>query len=132
MLLLAFERSIAVAPRYQIGLPRLDVVMIQTSGLATDSGGQDRAWPLWPFAENRHRESSRVKPSIQTLGQILYSPSQYVIPVFQRNYRWDRAQWQKLWSSITDLRSPAKIGNHFMGFLVFVPGLAQPGPALSS
>lgn len=82
---------------------------------------------LWPFTENRHRESSRVKPSIQTLGQILYSPSQYLIPVFQRNYRWDRAQWQKLWSSITDLRSPAKIGNHFMGFLVFVPGLAQPG-----
>ena len=68
-----------------------------------------------------------MKPSIQTLGQILYSPSQYVIPVFQRNYRWDRAQWQKLWSSITDLRSPTKTGNHFMGFLVFVPGLAQPG-----
>lgn len=68
-----------------------------------------------------------MKPSIQTLGQILYSPSQYVIPVFQRNYRWDRAQWQKLWDSITDLRSPTKTGNHFMGFLVFVPGLAQPG-----
>lgn len=68
-----------------------------------------------------------MKPSIQALGQILYSPSQYVIPVFQRNYRWDRAQWQKLWSSITDLQSPAKTGNHFMGFLVFVPGLAQPG-----
>ena len=68
-----------------------------------------------------------MKPSIQTLGQILYSPSQYVIPVFQRNYRWDQAQWQKLWSSIIDLTGPAKIGNHFMGFLVFVPGLAQPG-----
>ena len=68
-----------------------------------------------------------MKPSVQTLGQILYSPSQYVIPVFQRNYRWDRAQWQKLWSSITDLGSPTKTGNHFMGFLVFVPGLAQPG-----
>lgn len=68
-----------------------------------------------------------MKPSIQTLGQILYSPSQYVIPVFQRNYRWDRAQWQKLWSSIIDLTGPTKVGNHFMGFLVFVPGLAQPG-----
>ena len=68
-----------------------------------------------------------MKPSIQTLGQILYSPSQYVIPVFQRNYRWDRAQWHKLWSSITDLTGPTKTGNHFMGFLVFVPGLAQPG-----
>jgi uncharacterized protein with ParB-like and HNH nuclease domain len=68
-----------------------------------------------------------MKPSIQTLGQILYSPSQYVIPVFQRNYRWDRPQWEKLWTSICDLRTPTKTGNHFMGFLVFVPGLPQPG-----
>lgn len=68
-----------------------------------------------------------MKPSIQTLGQILYSPSQYVIPVFQRNYRWERPQWEKLWSSLVEIQSPDKRGNHFMGFLVFVPGLAQPG-----
>ena len=68
-----------------------------------------------------------MKPSIQTLGQILYSPSQYVIPVFQRNYRWETAQWQKLWDSLMEIRQPEKRGNHFMGFLVFVPGLPQPG-----
>lgn len=68
-----------------------------------------------------------MKPSIQTLGQVLYSPSQYVIPVFQRNYRWERPQWEKLWDSLLDIQSPEKRGNHFMGFLVFVPGLAQPG-----
>lgn len=68
-----------------------------------------------------------MKPSIQTLGQILYSPSQYVIPVFQRNYRWEAAQWAKLWGSLLEIREPDKKGNHFMGFLVFVPGVAQPG-----
>lgn len=68
-----------------------------------------------------------MKPSIQTLGQILYSPSQYVIPVFQRNYRWETAQWQKFWDSIVEIQNPEKRGNHFMGFLVFVGGLAQPG-----
>ncbi len=68
-----------------------------------------------------------MKPSIQTLGQILYSPSQYVIPVFQRNYRWETANWAKLWDSLVEIRQPDKRGNHFMGFLVFVPGLAQPG-----
>jgi hypothetical protein len=68
-----------------------------------------------------------MKPSIQTLGQILYSPSQYVIPVFQRNYRWETSQWAKLWNSLVEIQSPDKRGNHFMGFLVFVPGLAQPG-----
>lgn len=68
-----------------------------------------------------------MKPSIQTLGQILYSPSQYVIPVFQRNYRWETPEWDKLWDSLMEIQSPEKRGNHFMGFLVFVPGLPQPG-----
>lgn len=68
-----------------------------------------------------------MKPSIQTLGQILYSPSQYVIPVFQRNYRWETPEWAKLWESLKEIQKPEKRGNHFMGFLVFVPGLAQPG-----
>ena len=66
-------------------------------------------------------------PSIQTLGKILYSPSQYVIPVFQRNYRWERPDWAKLWDSLTEIQRPDKKGNHFMGFLVFVPDVAQPG-----
>ena len=68
-----------------------------------------------------------MKPSIQTLGQILYSPSQYAIPVFQRNYRWEQPQWDKLWNNVIEIQRPEKHGNHFMGFLVFVPGLAQPG-----
>lgn len=29
-----------------------------------------------------------MKATIHTLGQVLYSPSQYVIPVFQRDHRW--------------------------------------------
>src|SRR5579871_3125657 len=68
-----------------------------------------------------------MKPSVKTLGEILYAPSQYVIPVFQRNYRWDVPQWTKYWDSLEEIQQPAKKGNHFMGFLVFVPGLAQPG-----
>jgi uncharacterized protein with ParB-like and HNH nuclease domain len=68
-----------------------------------------------------------MKPSIQTLGQILYSPSQYVIPVFQRHYRWERPQWDKLWEGLEEIQEPTKQGNHFMGFLVFVPGLPEPG-----
>jgi uncharacterized protein with ParB-like and HNH nuclease domain len=68
-----------------------------------------------------------MKPSIKTLGEILYAPSQYVIPVFQRNYRWEMPQWVQFWDSLIDIQAPEKRGNHFMGFLVFVPGLAQPG-----
>ena len=68
-----------------------------------------------------------MKPTISNLGAILYSPSQYVIPVFQRHYRWEEPQWEKLWENLTELRQPGRTGAHFMGFLVFVPGLAQPG-----
>lgn len=68
-----------------------------------------------------------MKPSVQTLGQILYSPSQYVVPVFQRTYRWEAPQWAAFWESLIEIQQPGKVGNHFMGFLVFVPGLPQPG-----
>jgi hypothetical protein len=69
-----------------------------------------------------------MKAAINTLGHVLYAPSQYVIPVFQRNYRWERPQWDKLWASLAEIQQPAKTGNHFMGFLVFVQGgVAQPG-----
>lgn len=69
-----------------------------------------------------------MKASIHTLGQVLYSPSQYVIPVFQRNYRWELPQWQRLWDSLAEIQQPEKTGNHFMGFLVYVVGgTPQPG-----
>lgn len=69
-----------------------------------------------------------MKASIHSLGHILYAPSQFVIPVFQRNYRWELPQWEKYWTSLVDIQQPAKCGNHFMGFLVFVlGGTAQPG-----
>jgi len=68
-----------------------------------------------------------MKPSIKTLGEILYSPSQYIIPVFQRYYRWERPNWEHFWESIIEIQRPEKRGNHFMGFLVFFSELAQPG-----
>lgn len=69
-----------------------------------------------------------MKAAINTLGQVLYAPSQYVIPVFQRNYRWELPQWEKYWTSLIDIQQLGKVGNHFMGFLVFVQGgTAQPG-----
>lgn len=69
-----------------------------------------------------------MKANIHTLGQVLYSPNQYVIPVFQRNYRWELPQWQRLWDSLEEIQQPDKTGNHFMGFLVYVVGgTPQPG-----
>lgn len=66
-----------------------------------------------------------MKPNSQVLAGILVPPYQYVVPVFQRFYRWDQPQWEKLWENLTELREPESKGQHFMGFLVFVPELAQ-------
>ena len=68
-----------------------------------------------------------MKSNNLTLGEILASPSQYVIPVFQRYYRWDQPQWDKLWSDLADLQEPDRTGRHFMGFLVMVPETFMPG-----
>ncbi len=68
-----------------------------------------------------------MKPTIQPLGAILYSPNQYAIPVFQRHYSWQHSEWERLWENLAELRLPGVTGNHFMGFLVMVPGLPQPG-----
>ena len=50
-----------------------------------------------------------MKPSIKSLGANSTSPSQYVIPVFQRHYRWERPQWEKFWLSQMEIRRPEKV-----------------------
>ena len=68
-----------------------------------------------------------MKSSNLTLGAVLNSPNQYVIPVFQRYYRWDQPEWDKLWDDLAELRQPGRTGRHFMGFLVLVPESVMPG-----
>ena len=62
-----------------------------------------------------------MKPNSATLADILSRQNQYVVPVFQRFYRWERPQWEKLWENLMELRTPESHGDHFMGFLVFFP-----------
>ena len=62
-----------------------------------------------------------MKSNNLTLGEILNSPNQYVIPVFQRYYRWDQPEWDKVWADLAALQQPEKTGRHFLGFLVLVP-----------
>ena len=66
-----------------------------------------------------------MKPNSQNLHDVLSRQTQYVVPVFQRFYRWERPQWEKLWDNLMELRSPESEGQHFMGFLVFFPETVQ-------
>lgn len=59
------------------------------------------------------------------LQQILQSD--YVIPVFQRYYTWDKADWEQLWQDLMELKEDADEWHHFMGSLVFVAQKQVPG-----
>lgn len=63
-----------------------------------------------------------MKAEDATLQAILNSPNQYVIPVFQRYYSWDRENWESLWNDVAELLEPDQAtGTLFLGSLVFVP-----------
>ncbi len=69
-----------------------------------------------------------MKSSNLTLGAVLNSPNQYVIPVFQRQDRWDQPEREALRDDLAELGQPDRTGRHFMGFLVLVPESVIAGP----
>ena len=46
--------------------------------------------------------------------------TQFVIPVYQRNYEWNTAQCEQLLSDILDVGSSNNISAHFIGSIVYV------------
>lgn len=46
--------------------------------------------------------------------------TQFVIPVYQRNYEWSTAQCEQLLSDILDVGSSNNISAHFIGSIVYV------------
>jgi hypothetical protein len=69
-----------------------------------------------------------MKASEKTLGQLLNSGDQFVIPIFQRYYTWTISNWEQLWDDITVLlESEQATRRHFLGSLVSVPEHHQPG-----
>lgn len=69
-----------------------------------------------------------MKAGERTLQQLLHSGDQYVIPVFQRYYTWDREDWSRLWDDISALLEPDEAKRrHFLGSIVCVPEHHQPG-----
>lgn len=69
-----------------------------------------------------------MKASERTLQQLLHSSDQYVIPAFQRYYRWGTSNWNQLLDDVSELLEPGSDERrHFMGSIVTVPDRHQPG-----
>lgn len=52
----------------------------------------------------------------QTLQEVIGNGHRYVVPPFQRDYSWDREQWEDLWNDIEVLDVEEE--QHYMGYLV--------------
>ena len=63
-----------------------------------------------------HAEESKLRNLIETTKQ-------FVIPLFQRFYVWDKVYWDTLWVDIIDLFDEEKgvTHSHFLGSLVLIP-----------
>ncbi len=68
-----------------------------------------------------------MKAIDRRLREILYSGDQYVVPAFQRYYKWDREDWSKLWDDIDALYSEETGNSHFMGSMVCMAAHQAPG-----
>ncbi len=58
---------------------------------------------------------------------LLIDRTQYVIPLFQRPYRWGPDQWLQLWDDLMHLYTNQNLGNHFVGSIVTQPISTEAG-----
>ena len=55
-----------------------------------------------------------------TFSQLIQGSKQFVIPVFQRDYRWTGAQCEQLWNDITNRSTTSTPKGHFIGSIVYM------------
>lgn len=67
-----------------------------------------------------------MKASETRFQPLIEGAKQYVVPLFQRPYSWERRQWQTLWTDIRDLENDEHGKGHFMGAIVTMPAHTVP------
>ena len=55
------------------------------------------------------------------LTQLLEGSKQFIIPIFQRTYSWERSHCQQLWDDIVRVGGNVEINSHFIGSAVYIP-----------
>ena len=57
---------------------------------------------------------------------LIDGAKQYVLPLFQRKYVWDKNQWNSLWNDIIQLYEDEEMKSHFIGSIVTIPMTSVP------
>lgn len=55
------------------------------------------------------------------LTQLLQGSKQFIIPIFQRTYSWERSHCAQLWDDILRVGSTEQLDSHFIGSAVYIP-----------
>jgi uncharacterized protein with ParB-like and HNH nuclease domain/predicted transport protein len=63
-----------------------------------------------------------MKASATPFLPFLHKATQFVVPIYQRNYSWDEKQCQQLWEDILRVGTNDAIPLHFIGSIVYVQG----------
>ncbi len=60
-----------------------------------------------------------LPPTKGSIDEILKGQNQFIIPVYQRAYSWERKQCKQLWNDIVEMQKSSS-HNHFIGSIVNV------------
>ena len=63
-----------------------------------------------------------MKAKEARLLDFLRSSKQFVIPIYQRHYRWEEAQCRRLWEDVLQAGRNPTTGGHFIGSVVYIQG----------
>lgn len=55
-----------------------------------------------------------------TLNKLLNTSRQFIVPIFQRNYSWQKRQYEQLWFDILRVSKFKEKQNHFIGSIVYI------------
>jgi uncharacterized protein with ParB-like and HNH nuclease domain len=67
-----------------------------------------------------------MKASEAKLQRVIEGTNQYVVPLFQRKYSWDKKEWSTLWDDLLELYEEENARNHFIGSIVTMPTQSVP------
>ncbi|MDD2476964.1 MAG: DUF262 domain-containing protein [Dysgonamonadaceae bacterium] len=67
-----------------------------------------------------------MNASETSLQAIIEGAKQYVVPLFQRTYSWEKKEWEMLWKDIVELGAEENPRGHFIGSIVTMPAASVP------
>jgi len=62
-----------------------------------------------------------MQASETSLQQVIEGTKQYLVPLFQRPYSWQKSEWETLWNDLVELCEAENPRSHFMGAIVTLP-----------